>query len=139
MVRFATPVVVRAGRRTTGISAVLGLGGSISGVVTGPSGRPLRGFCAEAFDAQAQAFGLATTTRSGAYKITGLSTGRYSLGFFACSRGAPNLASVFRPGLVRVLAPHEVTGIDVRLQPGGSMSGRVTSATPPGSPLPGTC
>jgi len=143
-VSAATPVTVRAGRRTTGISARLGIGGSISGVVTGPSGRPLRGVCVEAFDAQSEAFGLATTTRAGTYTVTGLSSGRYQIFFFGCSPGTQNLAGESRPGLVRVIAPHKVTGIDARLTPGGStssgsMSGTVTSAAPPGSPRSETC
>lgn len=142
-VKSATPVVIRAGRGATGISARLGIGGSISGVVTGSAGRPLGGVCVEAFDAQAEAFGQATTSRSGRYQITGLSSGRYGVFFSGCTRATQNLPSVSRPGKVRVIAPRKVTGIDIRLTPSGqksgSISGTVTSGATPRSPLSGIC
>jgi hypothetical protein len=43
-------VTVRAGRVTAGIGATLGSGGSISGVVTGPAGQPLKNICLLASD-----------------------------------------------------------------------------------------
>lgn len=138
-VTFATLVDVRSGRRERGIDARLGIGGQISGVVRGSSGRPLQGVCVEASDAGAQASGLATTTRSGRYQITGLSSGRYLVSFSGCSPGTQYLASVSRPGLVRVVAPRTVTGVGMRLRPGGSISGTVTTAAAPGSPLSETC
>ena len=135
----ATPVTVKTGTSTTGINAVMTPGGSISGVVTGPSGERVRGFCVQATDAAAQSFGSATVSRTGRYTIAGLATGRYSLYFFRCLPGSPALAAQARPGLVRVTAPDQVTGIDIELAPGGSVSGRVTGLAAPASPQTGAC
>ncbi len=131
---FATPVTVKAGRATSGVNAALPVGGSISGLVTGPTGKPLRRICVEALDAPAQTSSSAQTNRQGRYAFTGLATGRYSLSFAPCQQRRPNLGSVSRPGMVTVIAPKTVTGVDVKLEPGGSVSGKVTSAAPP-SPL----
>lgn len=136
---FATPVTLRAGQNAAGINARLGVGGSISGVVTGPSNKPLRGICAEAIDNRSQSFGFTTTDNRGRYSVPALATGRYSLFFTPCAEGLPNLGSVARAGLVTVTAPHTVTGIDIKLKPGGSVSGTVTSGIAPTSPLNSVC
>src|SRR5215472_4751463 len=115
------------------------LGGSISGMVAGPSGERVRGFCVQATDVAARSFDFATISRKGRYTLTGLATGRYSLYFFQCEPGSRGLADQARPGLVRVAAPSKVTGIDIQLGFGGSVSGRVTAAAAPGSPQSGVC
>ena len=134
----ATRVTVEAGRTTSGINAAVAIGGSISGTVTGPSGKPLFGICAEAFDAASQSFGLGQTGRRGRYDITGLAAGRYLLFYFPCASGPPNVGSVSRPGAVTVLAPKAATGINIKLKAGGSVSGLVTSAVSK-SPQGGVC
>ena len=136
---FATPVKVRAGRTAAGINARLGVGGSVSGVVTGPSNKPLRGICVDAIDNRALSFGFATTDKHGRYSVPGLATGRYSVLFGPCVNGLPNLGTVRRPGLVAVTAPHAVNGINIKLEPGGSVSGTVTSAVAPTAPLSSVC
>lgn len=136
---FATPVRIRAGQTAAGISARLSLGGSIAGVVTGPSNKPLRGICVEAADNRAQSFAFGATDRLGRYSVPALATGRYSVSFTPCAGGLPNLGSVARPGLVAVTAPHTVTGIDIKLKPGGSVSGAVTDGAMPPSPLDSVC
>ncbi|HYK33764.1 MAG TPA: carboxypeptidase-like regulatory domain-containing protein [Streptosporangiaceae bacterium] len=135
----ATPVTVKPGTSTTGINTVMTLGGSITGVVTGPSGERVRGFCVQATDLAAHSFGSALISRSGRYTVTGLASGRYTLYFFRCEPGSPGLAAQARPGPVRVTAPNKVTGIDIRLEFGGSVSGRVTAAGSAASPQSGVC
>ena len=135
----ATPVRIGAGKTATGINARLSVGGSISGVVTGPSNEPLGGICVEVFDNRSQSFGLATTDRHGRYSVPALATGHYSVFFTPCAQHLPNLGSVTRPGLVTVTAPHAVSGIDIKLMPGGSVSGTVTSGVTPNPPLDSVC
>lgn len=136
---FATPVVLRAGQPAAGINARLRVGGSISGVVTGPSNKPLDDICAEAIDNHSQSFGFTETNLRGRYSVPALATGRYEMFFAPCADGLPNLGSVTRPGLVTVTAPHAVTGINIKLKPGGSASGTVTSGVAPTSPFASAC
>src|SRR5262249_45835803 len=74
--------------------------------------------------------------KTGHYTMRGLATGRYSVSFSPCYFKGPNLAGSIRPTLVRVTAPHAVTGINARLAPGGKVSGNVTGGSQP--PI-GTC
>jgi protocatechuate 3,4-dioxygenase beta subunit len=145
----ATPVTVRAGRTTSRINTAMALGGSIAGRVTDPTGKPLRGMCVEALDPPAQTAGFAETDRAGRYAFTGLPTGRYALFlsdhtaggypffFGPCQPVGPDPVGA-RRRLVTVAAPKAVTGINFKLKPGGSVSGRATAAAS-GSPLSGLC
>lgn len=128
--RAANPVRVSAGHTTTGIGAALAVGGTMSGrVVTRATGMPVRNVCVDAFDPATQAFGFAQTGKTGSYTMRGLATGRYSVSFTPCYAKGPNLVALTRPSLVRVIAPHAVTGISGRLAPGGSISGTVTGGS----------
>ena len=135
--RAADPVRVRPQRTTTGIGAALAVGGSISGqVVARATGKPVRNVCVDAFNRPSQAFGFAETNKTGHYTMRGLATGRYSVSFSPCYAKGPNVAGSTRVGLVRVTAPHPVTGISARLAPGGNVSGIVTGGS---HPQIGTC
>jgi Carboxypeptidase regulatory-like domain len=130
--RGADPVRVRAQHTTTGIGAALTVGGSISGqVVDRATGKPVRNVCVDAFNAPSQAFGFAETNKTGRYTMRGLATGRYSVSFTPCYARGPNLAGLTRVGLVRVTAPHALTGINARLALGGTVSGKVTGGLHP--------
>ena len=131
---FATPVTVRARQATVGINGVLTIGGTISGRVTGPGGKPAGGVCVSAFDPAAASFeGFTSTSKSGRYVVTGLSTGRYEVTFYSCYQPSPDLASITLPKRVRVVAPRGVTGINVRLAAGGRITGTVIGdSTEPG-------
>ena len=133
----ATTVNVRPGRTAAGIDARLTVGGAITGRVAGPTGKPARGICVDAFSSQAQAEVYGRAGRLGRYHLAGLSTGRWSLTFGPCSPKS-DLAFVNRPGTVRVTAPHTVTGVNIRLPLGGSASGQITSQAG-GRPLGGVC
>src|SRR5262249_24124358 len=128
----ADPVRVRAGHGTTGIDAALGVGGTISGIVVArATGKPVHNECVDAVDNATQAFGFAQTNKTGHYTMRGLATGRYSMTFSPCYAKGPNLATFTSPKLVRVIAPHLVTGVNARLPAGAAISGTVTGGSHP--------
>jgi hypothetical protein len=133
----ATPVSVRRGRTDQGIDAALTAGGSITGQVTTPSGKPANGLCVFAVSTAAQVTGFAQTGKRGRYRIKGLSSGRWSLEFSTCFSNQPRLGSLTRSG-IHVTAPHTVTGVNVRMPVGGSISGTVVSRAG-ATPISGTC
>ena len=84
-----TPVPVTLGRTSAGIDAVLATGGAITGRVTDPSGAPVQGVSASVFGS---GYGYGDSDGSGAYAITGLPTGSYTLcfdGSYITSDAAP--------------------------------------------------
>ncbi len=141
--------------RTTGINAVLRAPGSISGVVTGESGRPLAGVCVSVANPNdvasspgntiiGGALGLAVTNAHGAYTIPGLAAGRYDVAFSPCAGASRYEEQWYRskpspsgPTAVKVTAGKKSTGIDARLIIGGTISGRVVNAS--GKPLRNIC
>jgi protocatechuate 3,4-dioxygenase beta subunit len=123
----ATRVLVRQGRATPHIDAKLGVGGSIAGRVVNHTGQPVRS-CVEAFDPATDSLGFVLTDRAGNYKITGLSTGTYQILAAKCFGG--NEAYTTRPASVRVRAPQALSGINVRLPAGGSITGTVLAGSP---------
>ena len=130
--------------RTSGIDAVLRPAGSISGRVTNKAGHPLAGICVTATrvtagTALAEAIGQIgqpVTGSRGTYQISDLAVGRYDVSFTPCAgsqqyagqwyRGASSLPSATA---VTVRARKTTTGIDGHLAVGGTISGRVRSAT----------
>jgi len=135
----ATPVTVRAGRTTTGINAVVGRGGTMSGTVTGPSGRPARGLCVEAYDAAEDSYAFTATGKAGHYTLGGLSSGRYAVMFNSCGSPPLDLGAVTLTRLVRVIAPRHVSGVSIRLAAGGTIAGSVTATGGPADPRSGAC
>ncbi|HET7018632.1 MAG TPA: carboxypeptidase regulatory-like domain-containing protein [Streptosporangiaceae bacterium] len=133
----ATPVTVRPGRTTTGINQVLVQGGSISGNITGPSGRPAKNICLESFDSASLGFGFAITNKTGHYTMSGLDSGHYSVYAAPCSAHDANLGAVFAPKLVKVTKPRAAT-LNLSLKAGGTISGRVLG-TDGKTPQPSTC
>ncbi len=123
----ATPVKVRAGVATAGIDARLATGGTISGRVVGSSGKPLGNICVQAYNAVKGLYGSATTGKTGAYIIPGVSTASYTVEFSPCNADV-NLVAVLKHA--NVVAPRTTAGVDATLAPGGSVSGVVTTAGP---------
>jgi hypothetical protein len=128
---------------TTGINAVLQLGGSISGVVTNKAGHPLAGICVSAtriatgvnlVEITGQ-IGPPITGSRGTYKISGLAAGRYDVSFSPCG-GSLQYAQQSATA-VRVRAGKTTSGIDGHLVVGGMLSGRVVNAS--GTPLRNIC
>lgn len=127
--RRARLIRVHRGQAARGIDARLRVGGMITGTVSSASGRPLRGICVYT------STGLAVATgRDGRYLLEGLSPGRYQVQFTpGCNNNGNYLSTTSRR--VRVADGQTIRGINAVLQPGGIISGRVTS--PSGRPLAG--
>jgi hypothetical protein len=143
-------VSVGAGTTTSGVSAALRAGGSISGTVTGTAGRKLGGICvtavskAEPAALLAEAYNEPTSSGNGHYVLAGLPAGRYAVDFVPCFelsyapqwyKGAAGQSSA---RLVTVRAGHASTGINVVLTAGGTLTGKVTSGVS-GKPVANVC
>jgi protocatechuate 3,4-dioxygenase beta subunit len=84
-----TPVPVTLGHTSAGIDAVLDTGGALTGRVTVPSGAAVPDISVSVFGA---GYGNGYSDGSGAYAITGLPTGSYTIcfdGSYALSDAAP--------------------------------------------------
>jgi protocatechuate 3,4-dioxygenase beta subunit len=151
-------VVSAPAGRTSGINAVLPLGGNISGTVTGDAGHRLSGVCVFAVDT-ADTSGLPVTSvliagiggsgpgitgSRGTYGISGLPAGRYQVSFEPCTGSRRYADQWFRDKTaaqaatpVKVRAGMTTSGINDRLVIGGTISGRVVNAG--GKPLRNIC
>jgi len=120
------------GEDRSGVDAVLTEGGSIAGRVTDESGTPVPFGCVVAVDRDGDYAGYGDTDGSGDYEVLGLHAGSYRVRFGDCDAG--ELAAEWyddRPDRatadeVTVTDGARTSGIDARLGPGGSISGRVT-------------
>jgi Carboxypeptidase regulatory-like domain len=137
----AETVTVTAGQTTSGIDAAMLPGGKISGVVTDAvTQAPLEGVqvCADGTPEERSA----STTRcdltnaSGEYMLSPFVTGDYVVGF-AGPYGGPlvyvpqfydNQQSELQANLVSVTTGLTTMGVDVAMQRGGVIAGRVTAA-----------
>jgi hypothetical protein len=136
----ATPVVVTAGATTTGIDAALLTGGQITGKVTAADTKaPVAGIevCATPGEGELYEYGdnCATTNADGEYTIAALTSGEYDVEF-AVRFGSLNYISQYyhdkqsRSEASPVVVTQGLTaaGIDAAMQPGGQITGTVTSA-----------
>ena len=130
-----TAVRVRAGKTTHGVSARLAIGGTISGRVVSTAAKPLRNICIFAANTRTGSTSFAMTAKAGTYTVSGLGTGSYVVEIGPC--GNQNLITVFRDATVT--QPHATRGIDVTLQPGGTIAGVVKATSSSGPPVPDTC
>ncbi|MGH7734881.1 MAG: MSCRAMM family protein, partial [Gemmatimonadales bacterium] len=145
----ANPVSVTAGETTGSIDAAMQPSGSISGMVTADGGGPLAGICVNVSLIDGTGLASAATSEDGSYTVTGLPPGDVVVGFDSsgfCMNGTPsnyiqqwynNQPDPFTADAVSVTAGETTGSIDAVLQPGGSISGTVTSSG--GDPLGGIC
>lgn len=150
----ATSVSVSSGVTTSGIDAVLEMGGRLSGMVTDTAGERADRICVTAWSDTLGGSGTFTTSATGEYVLPGLrSSNDWQVLFRDCSgpgydtllygsRYATELWNdqrVWEPAtLITVSAPEVVTGIDAVLSPAGSISGTITyEAT--GGPISEVC
>ena len=131
----AKPVTVTSGATTSGIDFALTLGGSISGTITNTSAVPIQGASVQASGTACCSDGYATTAFDGTYTITGLAAGSYTI--YAYAQGYPMkyYEDTYDYGSatpIDVASGVTTPGIDMALEPGGTVSGTVTngSATP---------
>jgi hypothetical protein len=147
----ANQVLITAGHVTSGINAAMLPGATLAGIVTGTSGRPVRGVCVAVVPASDLSFaeyfvgGNAITAANGSYSDANLAPGQYALSFFAGCEGPSNAAALqwFRgqptantAGLVSATAGQTVTGIDAVVARGGTIAGTITAG---GQPVDFSC
>jgi len=111
----------------------LSLAGSISGTVTDAvTNAPVAGVCLTAYLTSDQYDGspTATTSNDGSYTFTNLATGSYRIA--TCLSSASSYANTTLDESVS--APTEISGANIALAQGGSISGTVTDSTT-GAPL----
>ena len=142
-------VRVRAGKTTTGVNAVLRLGGEISGTVTNTSGKKLSNICVGPVSTAAVATGnfsilLQGTGSSGVYHVHSVPAGAYKVLFQPCGITSPytslwwhNAATYSAGKVLRLKRAQRVNGINAALPVGGVISGTVTDAG--NKPLAGIC
>ena len=139
----ADAVSVTYGAATSGIDAAMQLGGAVAGTVTDASTHgDVTGIFVTAYDSHGAADGFTTTNSNGAYQISGLAPGSYTVGF--STGGGQNYLPQYYNGAssfaaadpVTVTAGQTTTGIDAALEPGAEIEGTVTDSST-GQPLSG--
>ena len=145
-IRRGTPIDVIAGASFTGANLALLAPGQISGVITNAaSSATMSGVTLDLIDARGALVGSRSSSAAGAYNFNALASGNYYL----VSRGTPGFVDLAYPnapcpgscnGLngsaITVATGASVTGINLALASGGSISGTVrNSAT--NLPIPG--
>jgi hypothetical protein len=135
--RPSSMVTVQVAEVKEGVDAVAAPGGAIAGRVTDPAGRPLASVQVRIADALfGDVFGTVTSAADGTYRFGGLPAGR----FVACFTANRTPFVPPATGLLDECRDTEVTigqvsTLDARLGPGGSVTGHVTD--PAGAPLGG--
>jgi protocatechuate 3,4-dioxygenase beta subunit len=133
-------VTVTSGHATRGIDAHLRLGGQISGTVTGPAGRKLGGVCVNVtgnVPGGQVGFSLATTAK-GTYQVHALFPGKYVVQFvIGCGVGGNYAPATHGP--VKIGYGTDASGVNEKLSPGASVTGKVTLGSSAGQPLAGMC
>ncbi len=130
------PVTVTGGATTSGINAVMALGGSISGTVTDAGSLPLGGIQVTAYNSNNLSFG-ATTNATGNYTINGLAPGGYTVRFNTSANKTNNYItnwnynqlSASTADSISVVAASTTNNVNATLPLGGSISGRLTDGT----------
>jgi hypothetical protein len=129
----STAIDLVAGEHRSNIDAALSKGGEVEGHVTKAAGGALTGIEVCAFGSEAVA--CATTNFGGTYRITGLPTGSFKVGFRATPSSGLNYITQFYnnktsytsadPIAVKAEAKNE--GIDAAMATGAEIEGAVTS------------
>ena len=129
------PVAVTDGKTTTGVTAVLTLGGTITGTVKDSNGKPLAGMCAQA-ESDRNFYGVSTQS-NGTYKIIGAAAGGYQMQFGpGCGNNGP-YGTVTLPSQVTVASGKVTSNVNAVLPFDGSITGVVRNSH--GQPLGGIC
>jgi hypothetical protein len=129
-----------------GSSAMAASVGQISGTVTSASGAvPIEGIEVCAFSVDTEAGECEETDAQGEYIISGLPSGEYDVEFSASTQSKLNFIPQYYDAAtsfasaqpVPVTAELTTSGIDAKLQEGGQITGKVTSAPPGNTPIEG--
>jgi Carboxypeptidase regulatory-like domain len=143
-------VRVRSGRTTTGINAVLKLGGEISGTITNTKGHKLNGICVEPISTKALTgasggtFLFVAGPASSVYHVHGVAPGSYKILFSTCGGSSPyapvwwdNTESQRAAKVLRIKSGETVSKIDAAMPTGATITGVVTDAS--ATALSGIC
>src|SRR5215467_12138721 len=133
--RLRRLVAVTDGRTTAGVTAVLTLGGAITGTVKDSSGNKLAGICV--FATNDFSFHQANTLANGTYRLKGLQSGSYQMIFTAGCGSKGAYGTVTLPDPVTVRQGDITAHVDAVLPLDGSLAGTVRNAH--GKPLGGIC
>ncbi|HET7015066.1 MAG TPA: carboxypeptidase regulatory-like domain-containing protein [Streptosporangiaceae bacterium] len=139
--KHATKITVASGQTVRGIDGALRPGAVINGVVRGGSthGALLKGICVFAVPRSENGFFYgyerAVTNSKGAYRLTGLTTGKYRLIYLRDCGNEGNFLEVTRT--LSVIAGHVMNGVDTVLPVGAIIRGKVTDTH--GHPVSGIC
>jgi hypothetical protein len=132
--------ITEPGQVVSDITFLLVQGGSITGVVTGPSGEPLENVLVSAQPVDPQANGrFASTNAAGEYEIVGVESTDYRLRFEPMAGNVrpqywPGVDDQVDAGVVVGLLGQQVSGRSIQLPEGAVISGTVTDALS-GEPL----
>jgi protocatechuate 3,4-dioxygenase beta subunit len=144
----ATTVTPTVAGPTTGIDAHLTLGGTISGEIADPSGKPITtgDICVTASATDGSDNAGALTTSSGSYTITGLPANSYDIHADPCYGPTSVYIATYystsadgSPTAVAVTSGQTVDAIDIQMQASTSISGHVYSGTGTAAPVSGVC
>jgi hypothetical protein len=145
----ANKVLVKVGKTTRGVNAVMRPAGEVSGTISGSDHRRIKNACALLTNSTGKEdLGQAITNAKGAYTITGLDSGSYRLvGVAGCTGGAsdygqafyPRAASIKNARAVEVRLGHRTGSIDVVVPKLGTITGQVRLGGKSGRPLAGIC
>ncbi len=144
----ANKVLVKAGKTTRGINAVMRRAGQVSGTISGSDHRRLKNACVFVTDPAGQETGQAITNAKGHYTVTGLDPGSYRVvAVPGCAGGAtdygqawyPKAASLKSAHAVKVRLGHVTGGINVVLPKLGIVTGVIRLGGQAGKPLGGMC
>jgi Carboxypeptidase regulatory-like domain len=145
--KHPTNVYVSSGKVTAHINAKLQLGGEMSGVVTGRSGRRLSGICVYPLQVrQPESLLLAAVSARGSYHLRGLPHGAFKVEFTPCEPfPATPYAPIWWPhaetfGAARAIqlkARQVISGINEAQPVGAVVSGTITNTSD--KPLKGVC
>ena len=133
-----TPVVVRAGKITSGLVDYLHVAGAISGRVTNSAGKGIPNVSVVAYGTEWENNRRAVTGLDGAYTVTGLVSDTYSVCFSSASAtdASPtgyrdecydNQPPYYPYGTPVSVTPGQTSsGVDAALESAGAITGRVT-------------
>jgi len=133
----ATVIAIIGGAARTGIDATLAKGATLSGTVTGPDGKPVRGvrINLETVDGKWTRWSAAETGADGKWAARGLPAGTYLVSF-ETEWDSPLLSEWWNDALdrakatqIKLAAGATVSSVNAKLAKGASLSGTVTSAS----------
>ncbi len=126
----AEPVTLTTGAATEGINASLTPGATISGDVSQEDNTPAAAVTVTALSTDGSTSGTATTDQNGAYRITGLPAGSYTVEFEPTTQNYvsqyyPSGSSAKGATAVTLATGQAIEGIGVTLQTGATIAGTI--------------